>query len=540
MNEYINKDFYKQIPMQERHYINLTAEAAEKVMNRLKAENIPFSATLSNYKNVVTVRKSDSERAEAFVREAAPAVNNNRRIIGNTDYRAIADKRYIHTDAETALQITSLLSGGNSSRFSGIITGDKATITVSGEKNAVYIRRMAENIKNADLLAELEAAGFERLPDTNGFVNIRVKATVRTVGFDGIDMVRAMFEDNANEFFHPTAYRIGLTSDTYEDGYYISRYDLTTGKEKSPCMDDENNMLLFRSVDEAITYASKNDYALTNPAEEIGEWRNSDLDHESENISAENRGIIGRFPMQDGVYPDQISFNSQDNSFVWLYYNPDGDNGNGEFVEKYISEQDVYAAYFARTAAENEADGRNAFINSIFENCREAVIDTYSGYFEGYAEEYINKPENVTELYGIGENSVNTDAMNAFISYLEDNCPSVAAEKNKQQKREGVTIDEHSENIEIEGFAGSWYVVDSDLIGGNYVYLLESEIYGDEAPYLVVDEKGTVLFDREMNGFDDYREYVDMKSVPEGMTKIPDDMAITMWEHGLTVFHKGK
>ncbi len=89
---------------------------------------------------------------------------------------------------------------------------------------------MAENIKNADLLAGLEAAGFEHLPDTNGFVNIRVKATGRTVAFDGIDMVRAMFEDNENDFFHLTAYRIGLTSDTYEDGYYMTLlYQNVTG-----------------------------------------------------------------------------------------------------------------------------------------------------------------------------------------------------------------------------------------------------------------------------------------------------------------------
>lgn len=70
MTEYINKEFYKEIPPQERHYINLDSNSINVVMDKLNAEGVLFSATLSNYKNVITVHKADSERANAIVSEA--------------------------------------------------------------------------------------------------------------------------------------------------------------------------------------------------------------------------------------------------------------------------------------------------------------------------------------------------------------------------------------------------------------------------------------------------------------------------------------
>ncbi|MBP0963957.1 MAG: hypothetical protein J5999_01540 [Oscillospiraceae bacterium] len=190
MTEYINKEFYKEIPPQERHYINLSAAVVNAVMDRLTAEGIMFSATLSNYKNVVTVHNSDSERAAAIVGELMPQKNSDTRIIGNADYRSISDKRYINMDADTALKVAAVLSGDNSSRFSGRIIGDKATITVSGDKNAVNVRRIADNIKNADLLAELDNSGFERVNLNNGFVNFRNTFTGAVEGFDSLDTLR--------------------------------------------------------------------------------------------------------------------------------------------------------------------------------------------------------------------------------------------------------------------------------------------------------------------------------------------------------------
>lgn len=390
MTEYINKEFYKEIPPQERHYINLNSNSINVVMDKLNAKGVLFSATLSNYKNVITVHKADSERANAIVSEAVPGRSSDTRIIGNTDYRSISDKRYINMDADTAMKVAAVLSGDNSSRFSGRIIGDRATITVSGDKNAVNVRRMADNIKNSDLLSLLDERGFERVNLNNGFVNLRNHNTGVVEGFENLDAVREMFLDEDNEFFHPTAYRLELTSDAYEDAYYISHYDIYSGVEKTPYYDNDG-MPTFVTVDDAIRYAEKNNIAITNPDDELQGWIQAEVFSETEKVSEENRSHIADFPMQNGLYPDHFRYDETDNSFIWTYFNPDGDSGKGEFVEKYISEQDIYAAYMAGANAENETDGCNAFINYIFENCREAVIDTYSGYFQGYADDYINK-----------------------------------------------------------------------------------------------------------------------------------------------------
>lgn len=62
------------------------------------------------------------------------------------------------------------------------------------------------------------------------------------------------------------------------------------------------------------------------------------------------------------------------------------------------------------------------------------------------------------------------------------------------------------DNIKIEGYKGTWYVVDKTIYNGKRYYLLESEIWGDEAPCLIIDEKGNVILDEVWNGFGDLYE----------------------------------
>ena len=189
--------------------------------------------------------------------------------------------------------------------------------------------------------------------------------------------------------------------------------------------------------------------------------------------------------LQNYLYPDHILYNEKSNSFSWVFFNPDADNGDGAFVEKYITEEDIYAAYKAREEAKNEADGRNAFINYIFENCRENTIDTSTAYFEDYANDYINRPENTAEFYGIGAESNYAEEVTAFITLLEENCPSVVKDKQAEKPKDKLDLD--SDNIEIEGYTGTWYVIEAEHIKGKDLFLLESEYYGDEAACLIVD-----------------------------------------------------
>lgn len=67
-----------------------------------------------------------------------------------------------------------------------------------------------------------------------------------------------------------------------------------------------------------------------------------------------------------------------------------------------------------------------------------------------------------------------------------------------------------TENIKIEGHRGTWYIVGEEVIQGIKVYELESEVWGDEAAHLIVNEAMEVLFDEAWNSFDDYKYHLDI------------------------------
>ena len=61
-----------------------------------------------------------------------------------------------------------------------------------------------------------------------------------------------------------------------------------------------------------------------------------------------------------------------------------------------------------------------------------------------------------------------------------------------------ITID--SDNFPIDGRKGSWMTIDTLRIDGRNLFLMQSETYGREAPYVVVDEHGRELA-ADKNGF---------------------------------------
>ena len=273
MTEYVNKDYYNSIKG-NCSYIDLNGQNIHSVMERLKAEGIMFSAAYGGYRNTVTVSKADSQRAFAIAAEykQAPVQNTQRkqRIIGNIEYSKIKDRNFINTDPDTALQVANLLSGDASIRFSGRIIENSATITVSGRKNAEMVNRMIDNIRNADIINELYKAGYERLADTNGFVNIRNNASGEVVGFRSMDMVREMFGDASSEFFHPTAYRVESIPEA-DDPFYISEVDSVTDDERNVYVDENSDVPLFDSRENAEQYAEEKGIDLTGFEEVISE-----------------------------------------------------------------------------------------------------------------------------------------------------------------------------------------------------------------------------------------------------------------------------
>ncbi len=82
-----------------------------------------------------------------------------------------------------------------------------------------------------------------------------------------------------------------------------------------------------------------------------------------------------------------------------------------------------------------------------------------------------------------------------------------------------MTITRASDHIKVEGHKGTWYVIDEgdfvltpDVDGNRpltipaHLFLLEHEIYGDEAACIIVDETGHLILEDVRNGFDDLED----------------------------------
>lgn len=74
------------------------------------------------------------------------------------------------------------------------------------------------------------------------------------------------------------------------------------------------------------------------------------------------------------------------------------------------------------------------------------------------------------------------------------------------------------DNIRINNHCGTWYVVEEAVfhrptktgVEDIPVYLLESEMYGDEAAWLCVDHDLNIILEEVWNGVDDLREYEEL------------------------------
>ena len=65
------------------------------------------------------------------------------------------------------------------------------------------------------------------------------------MSFENYEQMENAFNDIENEFFHPTYYQIGLTSDAFNGVYAVQAMDSTTGKEKHIEKDSDGYYLTF-------------------------------------------------------------------------------------------------------------------------------------------------------------------------------------------------------------------------------------------------------------------------------------------------------
>jgi hypothetical protein len=94
----------------------------------------------------------------------------------------------------------------------------------------------------------------------------------------------------------------------------------------------------------------------------------------------------------------------------------------------------------------------------------------------------------------------------AFIDAFVEKLIDIEREKGLNRENMGLTKNKLDE-IEIDGYVGSWYVIDereTEMHGT--IYLLEHEEYGDETYCIIIDSNKNILLEDVWNGFLDYEE----------------------------------
>lgn len=480
-NQIIGNTEYNAI--KEKAYINGTQENLMQLAAELDKAGISYSGRISDYRSAITVETADRARTLEILKgilnagkENIPDDNSEKNIIGNAEYRYISNKRYVRGETEAMLRTADRLTAESIS-FSGRIKGDTVTLTVSGDETQELVKKYFAEEKNR-------------------IENIQ------------------------------SAYFLALSSDTFEDGYYFSEVNTATGEEIAPYRSSFGDISMFVSVDSAVQYAEGAGITLSNTAEQLNEWRRIEAEAEAErerqlNLSR-SREMIKRLPMTEQGYEEH--FMLREDVIDWIYFNPDGADGEGQFVQTSLYADDFIAAYNARSNAD---DSQSAFIEAI-QNGKQTIINADTEEFERLADTFIKSRSNENVIVSAPVVSGNKYDGNfeRIINLLENHFEDVRKYKENH-------ITEASENISVEGHIGTWYVIAAEEIEGKKLFLLEHEKYGDETANIIIDENKNLVMADVWNGFDDYRDSLEYDDEKQFVSRA---FAVELWENGFAVF----
>ena len=385
---------YKSI--NEKAYINGSQDDIMRLAQELDRVGINYSGRISEYRSAITVAAADRVKAIEIMnglmrKDESSLANAEKNIIGNVEYRYIANKRYIKGETEAMLRTADRITAENIP-FSGRVNGNTVTLTVSGDE-------MQERVKKY----------FSE--------EINREQTIQSV------------------------YLLSPASDGYEDGYYISEVNANTGEEISPYRSSYGDIPMFVSVDEAILYTQNAGIALSNTEAQFAEWRKAEEEKEHQLLLERSREIIRQLPMSGKEYEEHFIF--RDNAIDWIYFNPDGNDSEGEFVETTIYAADIINAYKERVASSDAENGRNNFLETIIHSCEQRIVEAGTEDFESYAHHFVEASEenNVLKTFGIYENSDYIQNIDTVINRLEDHFEEVRSytenvvEQLKNQKQ---------------------------------------------------------------------------------------------------------
>ena len=106
--------------------------------------------------------------------------------------------------------------------------------------------------------------------------------------------------------------------------------------------------------------------------------------------------------------------------------------------------------------------------------------------------------------------------------------------EEQEHKKDGL-IHGDSDQIAVEGHAGTWYAIDETEVGGEKFFLLEHEEYGDEAACVAVNEQGKLVAEDLWNGFDeDFQDAVKEYFAEKNPTSQKEEQAVPVAEKSRT------
>lgn len=94
-------------------------------------------------------------------------------------------------------------------------------------------------------------------------------------------------------------------------------------------------------------------------------------------------------------------------------------------------------------------------------------------------------------------------------------------------------VDGSTEKLFVSGHVGTWHTIDEATVADKAYFLMEHDLYGDEAACIIVDDHGRLMLDDIYNGFDrEAMETLEFENEP--FSRLPDD-SITlddMYDYG--------
>lgn len=403
---------YKNIKIKK--YININSvEECQKLADELTAQGVPFSGRIQyNFqKGTITVSPENYKTTLDVlekIRTHSPVEKKNT-TIGNKPYKYIYDKKYINSNEEEIRKLADILTREGIEFSGNIYNADKAAITVSGAENQKLANAYLNYVRNTTVVNHIADYGFTlvdvqtlTVKDKNEF----------TMSFENYEQMESAFNDIENEFFHPTYYQLGLTSDAFNGVYAVFAMDSTTDEEKHIEKNTLGDFLTFDTVDDALSYIQKHNITIANASEELAEWKKIDTERHLE----EMQKLIEQFGDEEHLIIHE------DETISWTYFNPDGNNGNGQLVEMYLNINVVAGAYETYKATNDFND----FIDYINSNADTYLIDSDREDFESHAKQFIEEKNN-NDVY------ILTTYSDELVERLTDNFTDIRLAKQAEK-----------------------------------------------------------------------------------------------------------